>query len=165
MRNRWAQIPNLVVLCWRKLKFLDISMIEFSEKRLKIRPSTNCGESQIKNLCKYECVQLRVVLVTSGGTTIPLETNTVRFIDNFSAGTRGSASAGLATKSIFFCFLFVKNHWSAWRANQWPLIRETVFSSFPPSNSLISNSDPRPASCVASVTTEIQGHRQVRCTN
>ena len=29
----------------------------------------------------------------SGGTTIPFEKNTVRFIDNFSAGTRGSASA------------------------------------------------------------------------
>ena len=28
-----------------------------------------------------------------GGTTIPLEVNTVRFVDNFSAGTRGSASA------------------------------------------------------------------------
>ena len=35
----------------------------------------------------------RIVLVTSGGTTVPLERNTVRFIDNFSAGTRGSASA------------------------------------------------------------------------
>ncbi|KAI9903574.1 hypothetical protein N3K66_000103 [Trichothecium roseum] len=35
----------------------------------------------------------RVVLVTSGGTTVPLERNTVRFIDNFSAGTRGAASA------------------------------------------------------------------------
>ncbi|AGO10750.1 AaceriAGR391Wp [[Ashbya] aceris (nom. inval.)] len=35
----------------------------------------------------------RIVLVTSGGTTVPLENNTVRFIDNFSAGTRGAASA------------------------------------------------------------------------
>ncbi|KAJ5377532.1 Phosphopantothenate--cysteine ligase CAB2 [Penicillium cataractarum] len=35
----------------------------------------------------------RVVLVTSGGTTVPLETQTVRFIDNFSAGTRGATSA------------------------------------------------------------------------
>ena len=31
--------------------------------------------------------------MTSGGTTIPLEKNTVRYIDNFSVGTRGSASA------------------------------------------------------------------------
>lgn len=35
----------------------------------------------------------RVVLITSGGTTVPLENQTVRFIDNFSAGTRGSTSA------------------------------------------------------------------------
>lgn len=35
----------------------------------------------------------RVVLITSGGTTVPLERQTVRFIDNFSAGTRGATSA------------------------------------------------------------------------
>lgn len=35
----------------------------------------------------------RIALVTSGGTTVPLENNTVRFIDNFSAGTRGATSA------------------------------------------------------------------------
>ncbi|XP_050315821.1 phosphopantothenate--cysteine ligase [Anthonomus grandis grandis] len=34
----------------------------------------------------------RIVLVTSGGTTVPLEHNTVRFVDNFSAGTRGAVS-------------------------------------------------------------------------
>ncbi len=33
----------------------------------------------------------RVVLITSGGTTVPLEP--VRYIDNFSAGTRGATSA------------------------------------------------------------------------
>lgn len=37
--------------------------------------------------------QRRVVLVTSGGTTVPLEKRTVRFIDNFSAGSRGARSA------------------------------------------------------------------------
>ncbi|KAK9462685.1 DNA/pantothenate metabolism flavoprotein [Lipomyces oligophaga] len=37
--------------------------------------------------------QDRIVLVTSGGTTVPLENQTVRFIDNFSAGTRGATSA------------------------------------------------------------------------
>jgi len=35
----------------------------------------------------------RVVLITSGGTSVPLERQTVRFIDNFSAGTRGATSA------------------------------------------------------------------------
>ncbi|KAJ1954651.1 Phosphopantothenate--cysteine ligase cab2 [Linderina pennispora] len=37
--------------------------------------------------------QQPIVLVTSGGTTVPLENNTVRFVDNFSLGTRGSSSA------------------------------------------------------------------------
>lgn len=32
----------------------------------------------------------RCALVTSGGTSVPLEINTVRFIDNFSTGTRGA---------------------------------------------------------------------------
>ena len=35
----------------------------------------------------------KVALITSGGTTVPLENQTVRFIDNFSAGTRGATSA------------------------------------------------------------------------
>mmetsp|Transcript_40982 Transcript_40982/g.103068 ORF Transcript_40982/g.103068 Transcript_40982/m.103068 type:complete len:329 (-) Transcript_40982:319-1305(-) len=35
----------------------------------------------------------KVVCVTSGGTTVPLEQRCVRFIDNFSAGTRGAKSA------------------------------------------------------------------------
>ncbi len=34
----------------------------------------------------------RVVLITSGGTTVPLERNCVRSIDNFSSGTRGAWS-------------------------------------------------------------------------
>ncbi|CEP11347.1 hypothetical protein [Parasitella parasitica] len=34
-----------------------------------------------------------VVFITSGGTTVPLENQTVRFIDNFSNGTRGATSA------------------------------------------------------------------------
>lgn len=35
----------------------------------------------------------KVVLLSSGGTTVPLETNTVRFLDNFSTGSRGALSA------------------------------------------------------------------------
>lgn len=37
--------------------------------------------------------QEKIILITSGGTTVPLENNTVRFVDNFSAGTRGASSA------------------------------------------------------------------------
>ncbi|XP_059483553.1 phosphopantothenate--cysteine ligase [Neocloeon triangulifer] len=51
-------------------------------------------KKEIQSFCqKFEPSDLRVVLITSGGTTVPLEHNTVRFVDNFSAGTRGSASA------------------------------------------------------------------------
>ena len=42
---------------------------------------------------KHSAARRRVALVTSGGTTVPLENQTVRFIDNFSAGTRGATSA------------------------------------------------------------------------
>jgi len=35
----------------------------------------------------------RTVIITSGGTTAPLERNMVRFIDNFSTGNRGASSA------------------------------------------------------------------------
>lgn len=34
--------------------------------------------------------QRRIALVTSGGTTVPLESRTVRYVDNFSTGTRGA---------------------------------------------------------------------------
>lgn len=35
----------------------------------------------------------KIVLVSSGGTKVNLEQNTVRFIDNFSSGERGALSA------------------------------------------------------------------------
>lgn len=35
----------------------------------------------------------KVVLITSGGTKVPLESRTVRFLDNFSSGRRGASSA------------------------------------------------------------------------
>ncbi|GFS35258.1 phosphopantothenate--cysteine ligase [Nephila pilipes] len=48
----------------------------------------------ISNFCNYHIsMERNVVLVTSGGTSVPLEHSTVRFVDNFSAGTRGAASA------------------------------------------------------------------------
>ncbi|XP_056400650.1 phosphopantothenate--cysteine ligase isoform X1 [Hyla sarda] len=41
----------------------------------------------------HHCEGRRVVLITSGGTKVPLESRTVRFLDNFSSGRRGAASA------------------------------------------------------------------------
>lgn len=48
-----------------------------------------------------------IVLLTSGGTTVPLERNTVRFIDNFSTGARGAhmAQEFLSSKDVSLVFL------------------------------------------------------------
>eukprot|EP00924_Labyrinthula_sp_SR-Ha-C_P000897 snap_masked-scaffold_7-processed-gene-7.12-mRNA-1 protein AED:0.18 eAED:0.18 QI:0/-1/0/1/-1/1/1/0/292 len=43
----------------------------------------------------------KIVLVSSGGTTVPLERNTVRFLDNFSSGTRGARSVEYFLKKGF----------------------------------------------------------------
>ncbi|GBL97578.1 Phosphopantothenate--cysteine ligase [Araneus ventricosus] len=48
----------------------------------------------ISNFCNYHVsMENNIVLITSGGTSVPLEHSTVRFVDNFSAGTRGASSA------------------------------------------------------------------------
>ena len=38
-------------------------------------------------------LEKRLIVITSGGTTVPIERNTVRFIDNFSTGLRGARLA------------------------------------------------------------------------
>ncbi|KAI9678486.1 MAG: hypothetical protein M1829_002084 [Trizodia sp. TS-e1964] len=53
----------------------------------------------------------RVVLLTSGGTTVPLENQTVRFIDNFSAGTRGATSAEYFLETGY-AVIFLHRQWS-----------------------------------------------------
>ncbi|KAJ1918532.1 Phosphopantothenate--cysteine ligase cab2 [Mycoemilia scoparia] len=58
-------------------------------------PPSNLNASKIlvsEFVSKNSKINRPVVLVTSGGTTVPLENNTVRFIDNFSNGNRGAAS-------------------------------------------------------------------------
>jgi phosphopantothenate-cysteine ligase len=48
---------------------------------------------EIINFLEYhEKIGKCIAIVSSGGTTVPLEKNTVRFIDNFSTGSRGAAS-------------------------------------------------------------------------
>ena len=75
----------------------------------------------------------------------------------------------------FFLFPFCKKSLICLEGKSMTPLRETLFSSVPPSNSLVSISDlqrafwadttpfsgPRLASCVASGTTEIQGRNQV----
>ncbi|KAG5513978.1 hypothetical protein PMAC_000600 [Pneumocystis sp. 'macacae'] len=55
----------------------------------------------------------RVVLVTvwkSGGTAVPLESQPVRFLDNFSAGTRGSASTEYFIKFGYSVVFLYRQH-------------------------------------------------------
>jgi hypothetical protein len=57
---------------------------------------SRCSVLWTNRYSKYLCANEKLMLVfcfQSGGTTVPLETNTVRFIDNFSSGARGAASA------------------------------------------------------------------------
>ncbi|KZC09044.1 PREDICTED: phosphopantothenate--cysteine ligase [Dufourea novaeangliae] len=68
---------------WQEFYDTHLPPQDFDQSELLLKEFT---ERQLKNNNK-------VVLVTSGGTTTPLEHNTVRFVDNFSAGTRGSVSA------------------------------------------------------------------------
>ncbi|KAI9151218.1 Phosphopantothenate--cysteine ligase cab2 [Blastocladiella emersonii ATCC 22665] len=57
-------------------------------------PGLSAAEAEINSFLAHQVSCGRpVALVTSGGTTVPLEKQTVRFLDNFSAGTRGATSA------------------------------------------------------------------------
>ncbi|TFK26141.1 phosphopantothenate-cysteine ligase [Coprinopsis marcescibilis] len=57
-------------------------------------PTLQQDVARVKEFVETHAKEARgVVLVTSGGTTVPLELNVVRFLDNFSAGTRGATSA------------------------------------------------------------------------
>lgn len=59
-------------------------------------------------LAKYQSSNRRIVLITSGGTTVPLEKNTVRFIDNFSTGQRGAASAEYFLEENYIVLFFYR---------------------------------------------------------
>ena len=53
------------------------------------------NEKEIEKIKKFinEKTGQEIVLVTSGGTAVPLEKHTVRFLDNFSTGNRGALSS------------------------------------------------------------------------
>ncbi len=56
-----------------------------------------------------ETSDLPISFVTSGGTKVNLEKNTVRFIDNFSTGERGALSTEILLKSDYkVIFLYRK---------------------------------------------------------
>ncbi|KAJ4927301.1 hypothetical protein JOQ06_015035 [Pogonophryne albipinna] len=59
----------------------------------------------------------RVVLITSGGTKVPLESRTVRFLDNFSSGRRGASSAEYFMDSGY-AVIFLHRHRSLYPYTQ-----------------------------------------------
>jgi len=68
-------------------------------------------ERKTKEFLKFQIEKgRRIVLVTSGGTTVPLENQTVRFVDNFSAGTRGSASAEYFIENGYAVIFLYRQH-------------------------------------------------------
>jgi len=49
-----------------------------------------------------------IIFITSGGTSVPLEKNTVRSIENFSTGRRGALSAEYFLKAGFPVVFFYR---------------------------------------------------------
>ena len=71
----------------------DYDNMEINEflKRNELKLNENVME-KIKEFINEKTGQ-EIVLVTSGGTAVPLEKHTVRFLDNFSTGNRGALSS------------------------------------------------------------------------
>ncbi|XP_075639953.1 phosphopantothenate--cysteine ligase 2-like [Castanea sativa] len=76
---------------------LDAEIKSFFESAPPLKNSDDIGE-KLKKFIERNLLSLgngearRVVCVTSGGTTVPLEQRCVRYIDNFSSGHRGATS-------------------------------------------------------------------------
>ncbi|CAE8606085.1 unnamed protein product [Polarella glacialis] len=70
---------------------MDSAATDFFSSTTKLRPELEALRPQLARFVSQATAKgQKVALVTSGGTTVPLELNTVRFIDNFSTGTRGA---------------------------------------------------------------------------
>lgn len=69
----------------RKIKDQVVEFISMNDGRPVVLVTVSSFFKQLKRYL--------ISLIQSGGTTVPLEHNTVRFVDNFSAGNRGAASA------------------------------------------------------------------------
>lgn len=83
------------------------NVIAFFESAPVLRDEESIQQSVEKFTCQHNKTMTRIVCVTSGGTTVPLERRCVRFIDNFSSGNRGAASTEYFLKAGYaVIFLF-----------------------------------------------------------
>lgn len=71
---------------------MDAAAEAFFKDTIKLKPEKLEAQRQAVShfVRQARAKGSRVALITSGGTTVPFEVNTVRFIDNFSTGTRGA---------------------------------------------------------------------------
>ncbi|KAM9998306.1 hypothetical protein ACTFIY_007974 [Dictyostelium cf. discoideum] len=82
----------------------------------------NFKERAIKN-------NVKVILITSGGTIVPFEKNMVRFLDNFSGGNRGATTAEyFLQKGYYVLFLSRKNSLQPFVKNL--MLHETNFFTY-----------------------------------
>lgn len=115
------------VIFWYLLKFLSLLCQAMAEPRT---PSTDRTLDEFAAPTHVEEVReqmaafaghhasagRRVVLITSGGTKVPLESRTVRFLDNFSSGRRGASSAEYFIESGY-AVIFLHRHRSLYPYN------------------------------------------------
>lgn len=85
----------------------DVAAEAFFTKTQRLRPAALAKSRADLDRFVLEATAARrkLALVTSGGTTVPLEAKTVRFIDNFSSGTRGSLCTEEFLKAGYFVIL------------------------------------------------------------
>eukprot|EP01038_Epipyxis_sp_PR26KG_P008519 gene8519-11516_t len=89
----------------------------------------NISISDFLNHHKYQTKP--IVCVTSGGTVIPLEKNTVRFIDNFSSGIRGGVSVEcFLAMGYTVLFIYRKGSFTPFTSNITNIVSSHVDQSF-----------------------------------
>ncbi|KAL7068066.1 putative DNA / pantothenate metabolism flavoprotein [Cryptosporidium serpentis] len=78
------------------------------ELQFPVNKEYYCRFKQISSFLhqQHEVNKRRIAVVTSGGTSVPLEKNTVRFIENFSTGTRGALSTEYFLKKGYAVIFF-----------------------------------------------------------
>ncbi|CAG2107577.1 unnamed protein product [Medioppia subpectinata] len=90
----WVKGPIAVGITMDVIRQMSCEEQEIQQFFTELKEPHNLDviREDVKQFCNHNSNE-KIVLITSGGTTVPFEQNTVRFVDNFSAGTRGSASA------------------------------------------------------------------------
>lgn len=92
--------------------------------------SHQCKEDKIQTFVSA-IGSRKLAIVTSGGTTVPIEQKTVRFIDNFSTGVRGARLAEFFLDQKDYAVLFLHRAHSAF-----PYVHRVLLSTDNPIESL-----------------------------